>query len=119
MNLLDAFIFTLGLTPFLGMWATYKLWRWYRFYGTRFLWGLFVTSFVSDIVSVPIAGLAIRRLIVGPDAPSVQFSGELLAISIIVLEGVFFYLVVRWRDLDASMTAEEDKEEDDGTSADG
>lgn len=93
----------LALTPVAGAWASWKLWRWHRFYGTRFLWGLFLASLAADIASLPVAFIAARRVWLGPDAPPVQGSGEILGLALLVFEGVFVYLVLRWRDLDRDM----------------
>src|SRR5688500_15154171 len=89
--------------PVLGLWATYKLYNWYRFYGTRFLWGLFLTSIIVDLAELPIALVAARRLILGRDAPPIAYSGEILGVALIALESVFVYLVWRWSDLDEDM----------------
>lgn len=93
----------LGLAPFAGVWATWKLWNWHRFYGTRFLWGLFLASVAADIASLPVAVLSWRRLLLGPNADPLPGSVELLALALLVFEGVFVYLVLRWRDLDRDM----------------
>lgn len=99
-NLVIALLITL---PIFGLWATYKLYKWHQFYGTRFLWGLFLASVVVDIAELPIAFLSARRLILGPNAPPIDYSGEILGFALIALESVFVYLVWRWRDLDQDM----------------
>lgn len=93
----------LALAPVLGAWASWKLWRWHQFYGTRFLWGLFLASLAADMAAIPVALLSVRRIYLGPAAPPIQGSGEMLGIALIVFEGVFVYLVLKWRDLDLDM----------------
>jgi hypothetical protein len=93
----------LALAPFLGGWASWRLWRWHKFYGTRFLWGLFVASIAADLAALPIAFISARRIFLGPDAAPLPGAGEALGVALIVLEGVFVYLVLRWQDLDVDM----------------
>ena len=104
------------LLPFAGAWATYKFWSWHQFYGTRFLWGLFLTSVASTVASIPIAYIAGRRVFLGPDAPPFMHAALFLGVSLILLEGVFVYLVIRWKDLDEDMkrirVSPQDEQED-------
>lgn len=96
----------LTIMPLAGLWVTWKLWSWQNFYKSRFLWGLFLASLASDVASVPIAIIAGRRLFLGRDAPPFPNSGEWLGFSLVLLESVFLYLVIRWRDLDRDMRRE-------------
>jgi hypothetical protein len=89
----------LVLVPLAGLWASFKLYRWHQFYGTRFLWGLFLASLASNIASLPVAFIAIRRVLF-PDADPFPAAVFFLGGSLLVLEGVFVYLVARWKDLD-------------------
>jgi hypothetical protein len=93
----------LALAPLLGFWASWKLYRWHRFYGTRFLWGLFLASVAANLAALPVAFLSARRVFLGPDAPGILWAGPVLGVALIVLEGVFVYLVLRWSDLDLDM----------------
>lgn len=103
LGLIEVLAAVLSLAPLLGAWASWKLWKWHRFYGTRFLWGLFVASIAADLAAVPVAWLSVRRLWLGPDAPPFVGSGEILGLALMVFEGVFIYLVLRWSDLDLDM----------------
>ncbi len=94
---------TLVVTPLLGIWASWKLWKWHQFYGTRFLWGLFLVSVAADVAALPIAFISARRIWLGPDAPPIKGSGEILGLALVILEGAFVYLVLRWADLDLDM----------------
>lgn len=91
------------LMPLGGLWVTWKMWTWHQFYQSRFLWGLFLASISTDLASVPVAVISANRLFRGPNAPPFPQSGLLLGFSVLVLEGVFLYLVLRWRDLDKDM----------------
>ncbi len=102
----ELLIIGLVVLPFLAVLATHRLWVWYKFYGTRFLWGLFLASITSDIASFPIALLSLRRLIVGPDAPRLEYATVVAAGSLLVLESIFIYIVIRWWDLDNDMKRE-------------
>lgn len=93
----------LAFAPVVGAWASYKLWRWHKFYGTRFLWGLFIASVAADLAALPVAFIAIRRLVLGPEAPPFELAGVFLGCALLIFEGVFVYLVIRWRDLDHDM----------------
>jgi hypothetical protein len=93
----------LMILPFLGVWATYKLWKWWHFYGTRFLGGLVIASAAADLAAWPIAVIASRRVFLGPDAPRLEYTTELLGFSLAILEAVFIFLVLRWGDLDKEM----------------
>lgn len=103
LGLLEMVAALLTAAPFLGAWASWKLWKWHQFYGTRFLWGLFLASVAADIAAAPVAALSARRLWLGPDAPAIIGSGEILGLALVVFEGVFVYLVLRWQDLDIDM----------------
>jgi hypothetical protein len=93
----------LAIMPIAGAYASYKLWRWHQFYGTRFLWGLFIASIAAFFASLPTAFISIRRVLLGEDAPPFPFAVFFLGASLLVLEGTFVYLVSRWHDLDLDM----------------
>lgn len=103
LNSVETIALSLALVPFAGFYATWKLYRWHQFYGTRFLWGLLLASVAANIASLPVAGIAVRRVILGPDAPAFPEGVFLLGGSLIILEGVFVYLVSRWSDLDTDL----------------
>ena len=89
------------LIPVVGLYASYKLWRWQRAYKSRFLWGLFVASIVSDIASFIVGGVALLRQMVPDTEPLPPLAGLSLGVALVLLEIVFFYLVIKWRDLDS------------------
>ena len=101
--MIETIAFILGLMPLLGLWAAWKMFTWHRFYGTRFLWGLFLASMASAVAAAPVAFISIRRLLLGPTAPPFPQAAIMLGFSLILLEGVFVYLVLRWSDLDEDM----------------
>lgn len=111
----EAVALVLALIPLLGAWATLKFYSWYRFYGTRFLWGLFLASTSSSFASMGPAYLSVRRLIVGPDAPPFPEAVLILGTSLVILEGAFVYLVLRWKDLDNDMKRVRLGEEDESS----
>lgn len=104
--MIEIIIVILILLPIVGLWASWKLWKWHKFYGSRFLWGLFLTSIAVDIAGMPIAVISGRRLFLGPDAPPFPGTGEVLGISLVILQSTFLYLIWRWRDLDRDMRRE-------------
>lgn len=104
----------LTLLPFLGLWATIKFFRWWKHFGGRFLFGLALASAVSDVVAMPVAWIAARRLFLGPDAPPFPYSGEILGFSVIVLECVFLVLMLAWNgDLETAIELERKQKEED------
>ena len=113
--MIEILLFFLASIPLLGAWASWKFWQWHKFYGTRFLWGLFLSSAAADLASVPVAFLAARRLILGPGAPPFPESATLVAFSLLILEGIFVYLVFRWNDLDDDMKRARNGPEDESS----
>lgn len=94
------------LLPLLGLYATYKFWKWHNKHGTRFLWGLFLASIVTDLAATGVAFVATARILTPIDEPLPAWMGLMLGAFLFPLEGIFFYLVIRWRDLDKKHSIE-------------
>lgn len=85
------------ILPIGAIWASWKLWQWQRRFHSRFLGGLFIASVATDLASVPIAVLSGRRIWYGDDVSVLPGTPLILIAALVLLEGVFIYLVLRWR----------------------
>jgi hypothetical protein len=100
LNFEDFLVLLLATVPFGAIWASVRLYRWHKRMKSQFLWGLFLASVATDVAAIPIAFIAARRALLGEEAPVLPGTALVLAGAILLLEGIFIYLVIRWRDLD-------------------
>lgn len=103
----DILAWSLLVLAFLGFYATYKFFRWWKALApSRLLGALFATALIIDVASIPLIFLALRRLI-DPDAPPYPFGIVLLGIALIILLGAKVVQVWLFRDLDNAVNSGE------------
>jgi hypothetical protein len=87
----------------LAMFNTFKWIKWYNYFGGKSLRHLARSALVKTAAAIPLAYLAIYRLIVGPDGPALPYGAFLLVLSVLAMILNLTFTTFAFRELDKAM----------------